>query len=111
MKKTFYLPVSEETCNYLQRLGMEVDARKEIINHLFTSHANDVDGSVLTSKPFETYQKQYNEVFAEYNMAKEALGKELQPLVDKEEGGKEIPFNWLIEDFSGHKVKIEVLGE
>lgn len=110
MKKTFYLPVSEETCNYLQRLGMEVDARAEIINRLFTSHAQDADDSVLTSKPFETYQKQYNEIFAEYNLAKESLGKELQPLVDKEEGRTETPFNWKIENFSENKVKIEVLN-
>lgn len=110
MNKTFYLAVSEETCNYLQRLGMEVDARGEIINRLFTSHANDADDSVLTSKPFETYQKQYNEVFAEYNMAKEAFGNELQLLVDKEEGREETRFNWLIEDFNEHKVKIEVLN-
>lgn len=109
--KVFYLDVSQETCNYLQRLGIEVDGRLEVINRLFTTHANDADDSVLTSKPFQTYQKQYDEINAEYNLAKEELGKELTKLVQEKLGKEEVNFNWTIEDFNEHKAKIELIGE
>lgn len=109
--KTFYLEVKEETCNYLQRLGMGVDARLEIMNRLFTSHANDPDDSVLTSVPFKTYQREFEELNAEYTIAKETFGKEIRPIVEEKVGKKDIAFNWTIEDFNEHKVKIEIVGE
>lgn len=111
MAKTFYLEISEETCNYLQRLGMEVDGRLEVINRLFTNHASDTDASVLTSVPFKTYQKEYEEINAEYALAKNTLSNELQDRVDKKLNKKNVKFNWLIEDFNEHKVKIDVIGE
>ena len=108
---TFYLEISQETSNYLQRLGMAVDARLEIINRLFTSHATDPDDSVLTSVPFTKYHKEFEELNAEYIMAKETLGKDLRPLVEEKVGKPDVTFNWTIEDFNEHKVKIEIVGE
>lgn len=109
-KKTFYLEISQETSDYLQRLGMGVDARLEIINRLFTSHVKDPDDSVLTSVPFTKYHKEFEELNAEYQMAKETLGKELTPLVEEKVGQPGVTFDWLIEDFNSHKVKITVTG-
>lgn len=110
-KKVFYIDVDQKQCDYLQRLGMEVDARLEVINRLFTSHANDPDDSVLTSIPFQTYQKQYEEKNAEYSIAKEELSKILQPIVNEKTGYSKAAFNWAIEDFSSLKAKIEVIGD
>lgn len=109
MKKSFYLPVSQETCNYLQRLGVGVDARLEVINRLFTSHKDDPDDSVLTSVPFQTYQKQYEELNAEYAMAKDTVSNELRPIVEEKVGQTGISFNWTIEDFNSQQVKIDIL--
>ena len=43
-------------------------------------------------------------------MAKETLGKELTPLVEEKVGQPGVTFDWLIEDFNSHKVKITVTG-
>ena len=104
----FYLPISEETSNYLQRLGIEVDSRLEIIDRLFTNHVNDTDASVLSSVPFKEYHKQFDDINAEYIIAKENFGKEIRPLVEEKVGKKDIDFDWMIEDFSTNQVKITI---
>lgn len=106
--KTFYLPVSEETTNYLQRLSFEIDGRLEVINRLFTTHANDTDDSVLSSVPFKKYQTEFNEYNAEYTIAKDELGKTLRPIVEEKIGISGVDFDWMIEDFSENKVRITV---
>ena len=109
MSKTFYLPVSQETCNYLQKLSIATDARLEVINRLFTSHKDDPDDSVLTSIPFQSYQKQYEELHAEFALAKEKMNSDLRPVVEEKVGQTGISFNWTIEDFNLQQVKIDIL--
>ena len=109
MKETFYLSISQEVCNYLQRLGTAVDARLEVINRLFTSHKDDKDDSVLTSIPFRTYQKEYEDLNAEYSLAKDKLSEELRVIVEEKVGRKDVGFNWTIEDFNSEKVKIDII--
>ena len=104
----FYLPISQETANYLQRLTFEVDGRLEVINRLFTTHATDTDDSVLSSVPFKKYHTEFNELNAEYNLAKDELGKELRPIVEEKVGIKDVSFEWLIEDFNSNQVKITI---
>ena len=106
--KIFYLPITEDTCNYLQRLGMEVDSRLEVINRLFTVHANDPDDSVLTSPAFKTYHKQFDDVNAEYAIAKERFGEEIRPMVEETYGETGVEFNWFIENFESKQVKITI---
>lgn len=107
--KSFYVDVPEETCNYLQRLGVDVEGRLEIINRLFTNHANDADASVLTSVPFKKYHEEYNQLNAEYSIAKDEVGKTLRPIVEEKTGVVDVGFNWTIEDFSEHKAKIDIV--
>lgn len=109
MEKSFYLPVTQEMCNYLQRLGSAVDARLEVINRLFTSHKDDTDASVLTSVPFKTYQKEFEDLNAEYSLAKDALSNELRPIVEDKVGKTGISFNWQIEDFNSEQVRIDIV--
>ena len=110
----FYLPVSEETCNYLRRLSFEVEGRLEIINRLFTIHANDTDASVLTSVPFKTYHKEFEEINAEYSLAKESLTNELMKLVnEKYQTENPVDFDWKIENFDDNRALItaKIYGE
>ena len=105
---TFTLPVSQETCDYLQRLGMGIDARLAVIDRIMTIHANDTNDSVLESKPFKKYHAEFEELNAEYTQAKLEFEKELKPIVF-EKVGKEVDFNWLIKDFLSQEVEITIL--
>ena len=105
---TSTLPVSEETCNYLQRLGMGVDARLEVINKIFTNHANDADDSVLESKPFKKYHSEFEELNAEYTQAKVEFENEIKPIV-YEKAGNGANFRWSINDFLAKEVVITIL--
>ena len=104
----FTLPVSQETCDYLQRLGMGIDARLAVIDRIMTIHANDTNDSVLESKPFKKYHAEFEELNAEYTQAKLEFEKELKPIVF-EKVGKEVDFNWLIKDFLSQEVEITIL--
>ena len=104
----FYLPVTQDVTNYLQRLAFEVEGRLGVIDRLFTTHANDDNDSVLTSVPFRKYHEEYDKINAEYSIAKEELGNALRPLVEEKTGIKDVSFDWTIEDFSENKVKIVV---
>ena len=105
---TFTLPVSQETCDYLQRLGMGIDARLAVIDRIMTIHANDTNDSVLESKPFKKYHAEFEELNAEYTQDKLEFEKELKPIVF-EKVGKEVDFNWLIKDFLSQEVEITIL--
>ena len=105
---TFTLPISQETCNYLQRLGMGIDARLEVINKIFTNHANDTDDSVLESKPFKKYHSEFEELNAEYTQAKIAFENEIKPIV-YEKAGEGVNFRWNINDFLSQEVEITIL--
>ena len=105
---TFTLPVSQETCDYFQRLGMGIDARLAVIDRIMTIHANDTNDSVLESKPFKKYHAEFEELNAEYTQAKLEFEKELKPIVF-EKVGKEVDFNWLIKDFLSQEVEITIL--
>lgn len=106
--KEFKIEVDQEAMNYLQRLSFEVEGRLEVINRLFTNHANDTDASVLTSVPFKTYQKEFEEANASYNIAKDEFGKKIRPIVESTVGQTDIDFDWMIEDFTQPYVKITV---
>lgn len=106
---TFYLPISQETCDYLQRLSIEREGKLEIINRLFSNHAKDTNDEVLTSIPFKSYEKEFRMVNAEFDLAKRELSNELTPVVQKTSGIENVKFNWEIEDFSVPKVRIDIV--
>lgn len=105
----YLLPIGEDTANYLQRLHYEVQSYNAIVDHIFTSHANDVDDSVISSVPFKTYIKQAAEAQMAYDIAKNELSKELEVVVKNKEGKEEVYFNWNISDFASCMVEITLL--
>ena len=104
---TFTLPVSQETCDYLQRLGVSIDARLLVIDKIFSNHANDVNAAVLDSKPFQKYHSELEELNAEYTQAKLKFTEELKPIVYEKMGGV-VDFTWNITDFLSKEVIITV---
>lgn len=106
--KSYYIEISQETVNYLQRLDYEISTRTQIIDRMMTNHKDDNDASVFESVPFQTYMKQLEEKNAEYTEAKNRLTKHLIPLVQEKEGKQDVIFDWNIEDFSELKAKITV---
>ena len=106
--KTFYIDISKETCDYLQRLGVDIEARLEVINKIFTSHKDDPDDSVLESKPFKKYHSEFEELNAEYIQAKLEFEKEIKPIV-YEKAGNNVDFKWSINDFLSKEVVVTIL--
>ena len=98
---------SDESLNYLQRLGYEVDSYRSIIDYLFTNHKDDP--TFINSEIFCAYQKKYEKVEAEYVLAKKEYGeKELRPIVEERCGIKGVLFTWNIPDFTDKKVEIYI---
>lgn len=106
MSKEMILDVNEDTINYLQRLGYEVDSMRSIIDFMFDSHRNDKTNDLFESVPWKTYMRKYEQVNAAYNMAKLEYSKQLQKVVDTKLGRKNVEFNWEIENFQDKKVRV-----
>lgn len=109
MKKTYTVEISQELANYLQRLQLEVDTHLSVIDRLFTNHKDDPDDSVFESIPWKKYNKELQDVQAEYNLAKDQMSSELKPIVQEKEGREDVNFNWKIDDFTSLKAEITVL--
>lgn len=107
--KTYYLPINQEVCNYLQRLDYEIKTCSNVITKLLTQTKDDSDASVLDGIPFKTYHKKLEEAEYSYQTAKDELSSQLTPIVQEKENNKNISFNWIIEDFHNPQVKITVL--
>ena len=102
MEKNIIIEFSEETGNYLQRLGTEVDAKAYLLDYMFSNHAQDDDVSLFDSKPFQHFMKQYEQAQAEFTLAKvEFENTYLKPEVYKQLGN--IPFTWKIDDYTSHQ--------
>lgn len=108
MTKKIKIEITQEAIDYVQRIGYEVDGYTHIINSLFEQHKNDIDDSVIKSVPFQTYQKKFFKVKAEYELAKQALEKELKKKVIEKTGIEDPKFSWNIPDFQELIVDIEV---
>ena len=104
---TFTLPISQETCDYLQRLGIDIDARLLVIDRIMTNHVNDVDASVLNGEPFKKYHSELEELNAEYTQAKLKFSEEIKPVVYEKMGGV-VDFTWNITNFLSKEVIITV---
>lgn len=105
--KTYYLLISKETCDYLQRLNFEIETRQSVVSRLIENAKDNVDASVLESVPFKNYHKELEEAVYSYQTAKDELSKVLGAEVLKKEG-KDVPFSWMIEDFHEPKAKITI---
>lgn len=108
--KKYKLPIEQEKCDYLQRLGFEVDAKAMIIDRMITNHKDDPDASVFESAAWKKYSEEHKEANAAYELAKGELGKELQAIVDQKEGREGVQFDWTINDFTSGEVEITIRG-
>ena len=109
-KEVFKITIPQELVDYVQRLGRDVDSRVYLIDRLFENHRNDEDTTMFDSVPFKKYQKEFEELKAEYDIAVKQLGDKLIPFVQKETGIDEPRFDWKIEDFSSLEVIITMRG-
>lgn len=90
------IKVNQETVNYLQRLHFEVEGRADILQRIIEAHAMDEDTTVIDSKPFARYQKEYSELKTEYELAKQEMAKKFLP---DELAGKNVP--WTLDFATG----------
>lgn len=99
--KKFEIEIPQEQIDYLQRYGMEVDTRYDIVARIVENHKNDVDDSVLTSPVFEHYHHAAAEAKLAYESAKQEFTNSfLKEAVENKIGKKGVKFNWNIADFS-----------
>lgn len=103
----FEVEMTQEQIDYLQRLGMEMDTRYDIVARIIENHKNDVDDTVLNSTVFTKYHHAAAEAKLAYETAKIEFGNTyLQPIIDNKTGKKNVPFTWEIPDFSTRIVYI-----
>lgn len=77
---TKVITISEELKNYVERLALDVESRKELIAFL-------VEGDRGThTETFKEYHKDYEEAFTAYSLAKDDVQKKYIPqaLLDKD---------------------------
>lgn len=102
---TFTIEADQESINYLQRLGYEIDSYMSVIDFLFSAHKDDPE--FVDSEIFRAYQIKFEKVKVEYSKAKEEYGQKiLRPIVEEHTGKAGIDFNWSIPVFADKKVFI-----
>lgn len=65
--KTKIVTVNEEVRDKIQALQYEVESRKDLLAHMIQT------GTDIKSEAFRRYEREYQEFFVQYNMAKETL--------------------------------------
>lgn len=110
MEKKFIVEITEETANYLQRLGNDLESRVFLIDRLFANHASDTDTALFDSEPFKHYTKKYEEAFTEFELAKQEFQKTyLEPIVKEKTGLENPTFNWKIDDYLSHECEVTLI--
>lgn len=69
--KTTKVTIPEDVRDHIQSLQYEVESRKDLLAHMINT------GTDIDSEPFKKYEKEYQEFFVQYNVAKEAMQKNL----------------------------------
>ena len=67
------IKVSEELSNYLERLSREVEGSKDIISFMIENNKN------INTDAFKSYKKEFDEVYAEFDLAKQDVQKKFVP--------------------------------
>lgn len=108
--KRYILPIDDiQRLEELERLNYEVNSYSLVIDRMLSSHMNEP--KFIQSEIFRSYQKEYQQVVLQYERAKNEFTHYLMPIVREEEGNKDIPFSWNIEDFGTKTVEIIIQGE
>lgn len=93
--------VDEKLVNAVQKAGIEVEGRMNIINYLMEDHKEDP--SFIDSAIFSHYHKQYFDAYAEFQMLKQGIQDTHPALVAL----KPCNFRWNL-DYSSREIAIEV---
>lgn len=110
MPNTFTIKITQEQADYLQRLGLEMDVRYDIISRIIENHRDDADNSVLTSAVFNEYHRDAAEAKLAYEVAKSKFSAEhLSGIVAEKTGTADPRFNWEIPNFAELTARITVL--
>lgn len=89
---------NDSLVTYLQGLSIETDARRDLISFMI---ANNMD---ISTEQFQKYQKEYNEFYGEFALAKD----QLEQLIKKDylEDDEELVF-WNL-DFNSSELELTV---
>lgn len=109
MEKEFIVKITEEQANYLQRLGVEVEAKAYLIDYMFANHMNNQNMILFDSAPFKHYEKQYEQAVASFNLAKQEFEHEYLDDIVYKKMGEKVNYNWRIDDYLSLDCKITVL--
>ncbi len=95
------IKVTDELSNYLERLSREVEGSKDIISFMIENNKN------INTDAFKAYKKEFDEVYAEFDLAKQDVQKKYVPaeLVDKDKEHT----SWSL-DYATHDITITYDG-
>jgi hypothetical protein len=96
--------IDEDLINKVQRAGVEVDGRMNIINYLMSDHKDDP--SFLDSALFQHYHEQYFDSNTTFNLYKQEIQNTIPQLVAL----KQYNFNWNL-DYSAKEIEIELISD
>ena len=65
--------VEHDVIEYVQALYEDYSAKADLITMIFEMHKNDDDDAVISSKPFETYEKKFMKAKIKYDQAMKEL--------------------------------------
>lgn len=65
--KTTIIRIGEDVRDHIQALQYEVESRKDLLAHMIQT------GTDTSSEAFKRYEKEYQEFFVQYNIAKETM--------------------------------------
>lgn len=108
-KETFTLSISQDMCDYLQRLHYDIETRMNLIDKIFVIHQDDKDTKLFDSVPWKKYYSELEEVTAEYEIAKLKLQEDLGKRI-VENHSPDTVFSWEIKDFLIPEVTIVIEG-
>lgn len=110
MEKKFVLDLTEEQVNYLQRIGTELDGKVFLLDRMFETHAMDTDTSMFQSVPFKHFMAEYENTYAEWELAKKHLEDSyIRPEVLKRTNGESVNFQWAINDYLAKQCEVTIL--
>lgn len=108
--KKIIIKINQEQADYLQRLGVEVDSKVFLMDRIFDNHSKDADLSIIDSKLFKYYTKEYEEAFLEFELAKrkfqnDFLDAEVQKALNTTE---KVSYTWNIEDYLALECEVTI---
>lgn len=103
--RKFTIQIGEELSNYLEKLTYEIESKKSIIDYMFESHKMDTDASLFESPVWKQYEKDYQETFIEFDMAKNEASKLIMETI-RNKFGKNIDCDWRVTDFKERTIEV-----